>query len=112
MQQLSPDQRIAAVGYAMSAASVPAEGIAAGAITLGNTTNSTPTAGTNVLVTLTNNELFSDWQGKLQLRQGEVGRLGVGLPKSWAMAVRHITTRKKSNASSIQPRNPARMALR
>src|SRR2546428_1683882 len=29
------------------------------------------------------------------------------LPKSFAMAVSVITTRKKSNASSIQPRKPA-----
>src|SRR5260221_14240483 len=29
------------------------------------------------------------------------------LPNSFAIAVRHITTRKKSNASSVQPRNPA-----
>ena len=28
------------------------------------------------------------------------------------MAVRHITTRKKSKASRVQPRNPARTAAR
>src|SRR5213596_1927501 len=33
-------------------------------------------------------------------------------PKSFAMAVRVITTRKKSNASSVQPRNPATTAAR
>src|SRR3954470_17485301 len=33
-------------------------------------------------------------------------------PNSRPMAVRHITTRKKSNASSIHPRNPAVTAAR
>jgi len=33
-------------------------------------------------------------------------------PNSRAIAVRVITTRKKSNASSVQPRNPATTAAR
>jgi len=44
-QQLNPDQRIGAVGYALMAASVPGTGIIGG-ITVGATADASPTAGT------------------------------------------------------------------
>src|ERR1041384_3504111 len=44
---------------------------------------------------------------KIRVSVSENAICASDLPNSFAMAVRHITTRKKSNASSVQPRNPA-----
>src|SRR5258708_36671820 len=44
---------------------------------------------------------------KISVSVSENATCASDLPNSLAIAVRHITTRKKSNASSVQPRNPA-----
>src|SRR5258708_24559379 len=49
---------------------------------------------------------------KISVSVSENATCAWDLPNSLALAVRHITTRKKSNASSVQPRNPAVTAAR
>src|SRR6266852_2299395 len=49
---------------------------------------------------------------KISVSVSENATCASDLPNSLAIAVRHITTRKKSNASSVQPRNPAVTAER